>query len=88
MLAPSKGQHVTCTCPPHAVDGSVPENAEPPLSHVLQVVHVQPIAVTDMLGLPIAETDTTFVQNFLHEVGARALQGSNILAATTAFDQN
>ncbi len=33
-----------------------------------EVVHVQPIAVVDMLGLPSTETDTTFVQNFLHEV--------------------
>lgn len=33
-----------------------------------EVVHVQPIAVVDMLGLPSTEIDTTFVQNFLHEV--------------------
>ena len=34
----------------------------------LQSVRVEPIAVADMLGLPGAETETTFVQDFLHEV--------------------
>ncbi len=33
-----------------------------------EVVHVQPIMVADMLGGPAPETETTFVQNFLHEV--------------------
>ena len=33
-----------------------------------EVVHVQPIMVADMLGGPTPETETTFVQNFLHEV--------------------
>jgi hypothetical protein len=33
-----------------------------------EVVHVQPIAVVDLLGSTSTESDTTFVQNFLHEV--------------------
>ena len=33
-----------------------------------EVVHIQPIMVADMLGGPAPETETTFVQNFLHEV--------------------
>lgn len=33
-----------------------------------EVVHVQPIMVADMLGGPAPETETSFVQNFLHEV--------------------
>ena len=35
-----------------------------------EVVQIQPIMVADMLGGPAPETETTFVQNFLHEVGA------------------
>ena len=35
-----------------------------------EVVHIQPIMVADMLGGPAPETETTFVQNFLHEVSA------------------
>ena len=33
-----------------------------------EVVQIQPIMVADMLGGPAPETETTFVQNFLHEV--------------------
>ena len=42
-------------------------------------VHVQPIMVADMLGGPAPETETTFVQNFLHEVSITLLSH---LAAT------
>ena len=35
-----------------------------------EVVHIQPIMVADMLGGPAPETETTFVQNFLHEVSS------------------
>ncbi len=44
-----------------------------------EVVHVQPIMVADMLGGPAPETETTFVQNFLHEVSITLL---SYLAAT------
>ena len=44
-----------------------------------EVVHVQPIMVADMLGGPAPETETTFVQNFLHEVSITLLSH---LAAT------
>ncbi len=37
-----------------------------------EVVHIQPIMVADMLGGPAPETETTFVQNFLHEVSSPA----------------
>lgn len=41
-----------------------------------EVVHVQPIMVADMLGGPAPETETTFVQNFLHEVRPSSLRSS------------
>ena len=51
-----------------------------------QQVHVAPIVVSDVLGLPPVDTSSVsaFVQSFLHEVRRHCIQGSKRAVAMCA----